>query len=50
MVDKNVVDDYYSQIDSSGKEPNANNQANKTTSVVKKKIILIKPKVVQKKE
>ena len=48
MVDKKVVDDYYSQIDPSSKDASGNNQKNKSPIVTKKKIILIKPKVVHR--
>lgn len=49
MTDKNIVDDYYSQIDSSAKEPNKE-VIKKTVIVAKKKIISKKVKVVQKKD
>lgn len=47
MADKNVVDDYYTQIDPSDKTPGKDIQANKPKIVAKKKIIIKKPKVVQ---
>jgi len=46
MADKNVVDDYYSQMKSSKDE----GKGNKSKVVVKKKIIVKKPKIVLKKD
>jgi len=46
MADKNVVDDYYSQMKSSKDE----GKGNKPKVVVKKKIIVKKPKIVLKKD
>ncbi len=50
MPDKNIVDDYYSQIDSWEKVSNKNNESKKTVVVTKKKIIIKKPIVIPKKE
>jgi len=47
MVDKNVVDDYYSQMDPTSKELGKDNKTKKTIVVSKKKIILKKTKSVQ---
>ncbi len=48
MADKNIVDDYYSQINSSEKDWNKDNSQKKPVVVQKKKIIIKKPTVVQK--
>ena len=50
MADKNVVDDYYSQIKTSGNSSDAKPGTNKPKIVVKKKIIVKKPKIAPKNE
>lgn len=50
MADKNIVDDYYSQMNSSEKDSNKNNMSKKPIVVTKKKIIIKKPNVVPKKD
>ncbi|MFK7780382.1 MAG: translation initiation factor IF-2, partial [Candidatus Gracilibacteria bacterium] len=50
MPDKKVVDDYYSQIDSSGDRGDSNGKGKKPKIVVKKKIIVKKAKIIPKNE
>ncbi len=48
MPDKKIVDDYYSQIDSSNKNDDNKDDKKKTKVVAKKKIIVKKPKIAKK--
>jgi translation initiation factor IF-2 len=50
MPDKNIVDDYYSQMDSSSDESISKDVSKKPTIVAKKKIIVKKPQMVSTKE
>lgn len=50
MADKNIVDDYYSQMNSPEKDSSKDNTSKKTIVVTKKKIIIKKPNVVPKKD
>lgn len=50
MVDKKIVDDYYSQIDSIDTKANNDSKSNKRKIITKKKIIVKKSKIVQEKK